>query len=354
LVGVLLACFAGPKTAGNVRRPIDAELRSTGAVVLDTTVLKVNAKHKASVHDPRRVVLGTVIPGLTWGLFGLLAGGWVSALIWAVVGAVGGYFYTYYSVHHATKAELTHIGTRLPANSSVLLIFAETTDPSGLLKATAAQQPSVASVAAVGSDMSVRVFAGAEYPIEVPHRSDASTLPADRAALLSMIMLRYPGADTAKGIAKRVVHSKAADAPQIDVVLKTDANGHRHVTDPKLGTAATSMSSMISWAVFGVVCGAISGITNGGVLKSGIVTGIIWGLFGIFSGAVYGFWAGRDISARRLKGIGRLLAAGTSMLLAWADGPVSRQAIDALTTSESQSIVLSFNPIEGGAVLESV
>jgi hypothetical protein len=39
------------------------------------------------------------------------------------------------------------------------------------------------------------------------------------------------------------------------------------------------------------------------------------------------------------------------MVLAWADGLVSRSAIDALTTTESQSIVLTFNPTEQGAVL---
>jgi hypothetical protein len=71
----------------------------------------------------------------------------------------------------------------------------------------------------------------------------------------------------------------------------------------------------------------------------------------VFAGAVYGLLAGRAISARRLKGIGPLLPAGTSTLLAWADGPVSRQAIDTLAGPDSQWIVLCFDPTEGGAVL---
>jgi hypothetical protein len=139
-MGVLLACFDGPNTAGKARRPIDTELHSTGAVILGTSVLKVNAKHKASVHDPRRVLIGTLTPALTWGLFGLIAGGWLSLLIWAVVGGICGGFYSYYVLHHATKTELAHIGTRLPPNSSALLTFAETADASRLLR-----QPPVSS-----------------------------------------------------------------------------------------------------------------------------------------------------------------------------------------------------------------
>ena len=110
---------------------------------------------------------------------------------------------------------------------------------------------------------------------------------------------------------------------------------------------------MISWGGFGVVVGAISGAFGGGILHGGVVTGIAWGVFGLFAGALYGSWAGRSTSARRLKGIGPLLAPGTSMLLAWADGPVHQQTIDKLTAPESQQVVLLFNPIERGAILEA-
>jgi hypothetical protein len=74
-VGVLLECFSGNKAAGQARRGLDAQLKSQGDALLDTVVLQVNAKHKASVHDPRRVVQGTLTAFLTWGLFGLVAGG---------------------------------------------------------------------------------------------------------------------------------------------------------------------------------------------------------------------------------------------------------------------------------------
>ena len=55
-VGVLLACFGGAKAAAKARRGLDAQLNSQGDALLDTVVLQVNANHKASVHDPRRVV----------------------------------------------------------------------------------------------------------------------------------------------------------------------------------------------------------------------------------------------------------------------------------------------------------
>ena len=344
----LLTCFRGVDGAGKARRPIDAELRAGGAVVLDSTVLKVSDKHKA-VYDPRHVLMGALTPGLTWGLFGLLASGWVGLAIWAVLGAICGGLYAYYAVHHASRAQLTHIGARLPSSSSALLTAAETGDPIQLLRATAGQKPTVASVASIASDLSVRVFAGAEDPAEVAHGS-TEALPADK-QLLSMIMLRYPDPAIAKQIAKRIRDTKATDAPEIELVIETDADHRRSVTDPTLGPAALARSSLISWGAFGVVAGAISGAGGGGILEGGVVTGLVWGAFGMFAGALYGLWAGRSATARRLKGIGPLLAPDTSMLLAWADGPVSPHTINALTAAESHWLVLGFTRAEGGAVL---
>jgi hypothetical protein len=144
---VLLACFGGPKAAAKARGPLEDKLRSGGDAVL--TVLTVNHKHKASVHDPRRLVAGTLVPLVTWGLFGLVANGWHGLVIWGVLGALCGCLFTYCSVHRLTKANLGHVGTRLPPGSSALLTFAETSDPRGLLSATAGNELSAASVAAI-------------------------------------------------------------------------------------------------------------------------------------------------------------------------------------------------------------
>ena len=46
-LAVLLACFADADAAGKARKPLETKLRSAGDVMLDTTVVKVNAKHKA-------------------------------------------------------------------------------------------------------------------------------------------------------------------------------------------------------------------------------------------------------------------------------------------------------------------
>ena len=72
-----------------------------------------------------------------------------------------------------------------------------------------------------------------------------------------------------------------------------------------------------------------------------------------YAGALYGLWAGRAVSARRLKGLSGLLVPGSSILIAWADGPVSADTIGALTAPGSQRLILRFNPVEGGAVLEA-
>src|SRR5262245_34363789 len=102
-LGVLLGCFAGTKTAGKARRGLDAQLKAHGDTLLDSVILQVNAKHKASVHDPRRVVQGTLTAFLTWGLFGLVAGGLKGAAIWAILGAVCGGLWAYYTEHLLRK-----------------------------------------------------------------------------------------------------------------------------------------------------------------------------------------------------------------------------------------------------------
>ena len=359
-LGVLLGCFAGTKTAGKARRGLDAQLKAQGAALLDSVVVQVNAKHRASVYDPRRVVQGTLTAALTWGLFGLVAGGLKSAAIWAILGAVCGGLWAYYTEHLLRKDELTRIGSRLPANSSALVIFAESSDPRSLLKATAAHASATASVAAVDDDLGARVFADATDPIEVSRSSGGGVIPPGQTAPASMIMFRYPSADTAKQIAAKAAPTSkkaaAASPVQVELVIWADSGGRRHVADPSQGVKAWAKSDLISWGLFGVVVGALAGAFGGGVhsfVSDAVLTGIGWAVFGLVAGALYGLWAGRAVSARRLKGLTGLLVPGSSILLAWADGPVSPDTIDTLTAPGSQRLILRFNAVEGGAVLEA-
>src|SRR5262249_37522471 len=143
-------------------------------------------------------------------------------------------------------------------------------------------------------------------------------------------------------------NGKAPDATQVDLVVETDRHGRRHTHTPTLGLAAMTKSDIVSWGAFGVLAGGISGAINGGIVKSGVLTGIGWAVFGAFAGSLYGRWVGRSISARRLKVVGSLLAPGTSMLLAWGDGDDQR-TVDALSAANSQRLVLRFNAVERGA-----
>ena len=127
----LLACFAGAKRAAKIRRQLDKRIGQSGDAILDQVVLKVDAKHKAQVHDPRRTLAGTLTPALTWGIFGLLAGGLQGLAVWAVLGAICGGLYAYYSEHLLTKDELKRIGGRLPGNSSAIVAFVRGPDPGG-------------------------------------------------------------------------------------------------------------------------------------------------------------------------------------------------------------------------------
>ena len=129
-VAVVLVCFDGEKAAAKSRKPLERELRSIGDVVLQTTILQVSKKRKASVHDARRVLAGTLTAALTWGLFGLVAGAnkIESTVIWAVLGALCGGAWANYCEHVLTKSELQRIGRKLPPGSSALLLYAETSD----------------------------------------------------------------------------------------------------------------------------------------------------------------------------------------------------------------------------------
>ena len=256
----------GHKTAGQARHGLDTQLKSQGDALLDTVVLRVNAKHKASVHDPRRVVQGTLTAALTWGLFGLVAGGLKSLAIWAILGAVCGGLWAFYTEHLLRKDELARIGARLPASSSALLTFAETTDPRSVLKAAAAHAPVTASAAGIGDDLAVHVFAGATDPIEVPSRPEGAAITPIQAAPTSMILLRYPDPRTAEQVASRAAPAaKNTGAPvQVELVIQADRDGRRHVADPSQGVKAWAKSDLISWGLFGVAVGALAGAFGGG------------------------------------------------------------------------------------------
>jgi len=360
-VAVALLCFADEKGAAKARKPLEATLQSNGDTTLQTTILRVNAKHKASVHDPRRVLAGTLTAALTWGLFGLLAGTdkIESAVVWALLGALCGGVYAYTSEHLLTNSELTRIGRRLAAGSSALVAYAEASDPQRLLAAAGAYGPSTASVASIDPDLDARVFAGTTAPVEVSNGSPRAQLAPDETSVLSMIVSRYSDPKAATRVAAQVARRKSrrGHTPEIELVIETDAGGHRHVTDPHSGTAAWARSDTVSWGAFGLVWGGIVGALGGGgilgFLEEGLVTGIGWAVFGLVAGALYGLWAGRSISARRLKGIGPILAPGTSTVLAWADGAVRDGDLEPLAGPGAQHLVLSFNPVDHGAVLEA-
>lgn len=357
-VAVAMLCFSGKKAASTHQDAFEERLRSAGDNVLQTTVLQVTDKQKASVHDTRRVVVGTLTAALTWGLFGLVAGTnkVESTVIWAVIGAICGGLYAYTTEHVLTKSELERIGRSLAPNSSALLTYVETADPAKVVTAAAEYSPSTASVAAIDADLAPHVFTGTTSPVELPAGTSQTTT---QTSALSMLLYRYPDPKTAAQVAKAVAeHGKpgANGAPQIELVIETDANGHRHVTDPTRGTAAWARSDVVSWGLFGVAFGAIAGAIAGGfhgAVKDALVTGVAWAVFGLVAGALYGLWAGRSISARRLKGVGSLLGKNTSAVLAWADGSVRPEALTAFTAPDAKQLVLRFNAVEGGALLEA-
>jgi uncharacterized membrane protein len=263
-LGVLLACFDGRKTAGKARGGLETELRSEEGEPLDTVVVEVNEKHKASTHDPGRVRRVALSAALVWGLCGVLAAnGLASIIIWAAVGVIGGVLFSYYSMRYLSKSELTRIGSRLPAQSSALVMWVGTKDTARLLEATATQKPSAASVAAVGLDLTTRVFAGATNPVEVP-RGLADKV-GDK-GVMSIVLLRYPDPETAKKMASQPPAGDKGAVPTLKTatVIRCDPDGRERVSDPSFGRRALAKADLLSWGGFGLVFGALAGAIGGG------------------------------------------------------------------------------------------
>jgi hypothetical protein len=170
-----------------------------------------------------------------------------------------------------------------------------------------------------------------------------------------MILVRYGDPATARQVVSRLPAATAKAGLQVELIVRADRDGKRQVEDPTHGEKAMARSDVMSWGGFGLVWGAIVGFAgNGGILSSidsALVTGVLWAIFGLVAGALYGAWAGRATSARGLAAVGSLLAPGTSMVLAWADGPTSADVIETLSTPDSRRLILSFRPVDGGAMI---
>ena len=112
----------------------------------------------------------------------------------------------------------------------------------------------------------------------------------------------------------------------------------------------------MSWGLFGLVYGLIVGlVSNHGIVsavKDTAVATIICAVFGLAAGALYGLWAGRAVSARRLRGVRPLLPPGTSTVLAWSEEGLTSQVIDSWSEPGSQRLIVRFNPVSDGALLE--
>lgn len=356
-LAIALSCFDQLRAARKALGALDARLRSDGDRVLDTVILEVNAKHTASVHDPRRAAAGALTAALTWGVFGLVTGGGARGLvIWALIGAVSGGMFAYLHEHVLTKPVLARIGTRLPPSSSALLTFTYSSNPGRLLEASTDPAPVLTTAVTVDGDLTAHTVQGPGRT--EPSLPDASIAAgADQATLLTMIVIRYGEPGTAAQIASQAALAKAGqdELPQIELLTRTGPDGRLRVADPSHGIKAMAHSDLISWGGLGLVFGAIAGAVAGGgilgFLGGAVVTGVAWGAFGLAAGALYGMWAGRAISARRLTAVRQLVGPAGSSLLAWAEGPLSQHALGLLSPTGSQSLVLRFDSADRGARL---
>jgi hypothetical protein len=245
----------------------------------------VDGQGKARVHDPQRTVAGALTAALTWGVFGLLPSGLIGPIGWAVIGAVCGGLFAYYTEQPLSAIQLRRIGEGMPPDSSAIVVFMKSADEA-LLSATAAYEPTTASLAAISGELSAHVLAAPVGPAGVAAvpggQLPAAETSSDGNTLLNMLLVRLPGQHTVReALPKLAATAKTPDPslPQVEVVLESDARGGLHVHSPNFGVGFSARSSLVSWGLLGLIFGEIGGLTgDGGILGflgGGLITGVI-------------------------------------------------------------------------------
>ena len=231
-------------------------------------------------------------------------------------------------------------------------------DPHRLLSSAASYKPTTASVAAVAADLSARVYRGAADQVaSSADPADSGPEAPTQDAALNMLMVRFAGEHGARTALAGSENHATKEWPEVELFIEANEHGRLRVIDPKTGIAAFSKGAVLGWGLFGVAFGLIAGFASGdggvlGDLESGLLTGVLWGMFGAVAGALYGMWAGRGVSARRLKALGNFVPADTSLVVAWAEGAVTQETLAGWSVPGSEQLILRFNPVANGAVLE--
>ena len=187
------------------------------------------------------------------GVFGLLSGGLIGLIVWAVIGAVCGGLFAYYREQPLSGRHLRRTGEEMQTDSSAIVVFVKCRADEPVLSSAAAYGPT-ATLVAIAAELSARVLIGARGPTEVSDEVPAKQVPpAGRSTLLNMLLVRLPGQHAVRQTLAELAPAKTPDPsfPQVEVVLESDARGGLHVHSSNLGVRASARSSLISWGCWG-------------------------------------------------------------------------------------------------------
>ena len=296
-VCVLLACFAGAKRASKVRGQMGKAIRADGGSILDEVVLVVGAARKARVYDPRRTLAGALTPALTWGLFGLLVGGLQGLGVWGVLGAICGGGYAYLTEHLLTKDELKQIGERLPADSSAIAVFVQGSDPERMLSSVSSLQADDGQHRRDRSGSLRRGLRRWSHRVETSGATGDATSPGET-TVLRMCSCASRGSMVLDRRSELRAPPKRPDPrePQVEIVIQANEEGRRRVVDPSHGHGrhveerrrqlGRLRSRLRRDRRLRRRRGAL------GAVDSGLIVGISWAIFGLVAGALYGLVGG--------------------------------------------------------------
>jgi hypothetical protein len=131
-------------------------------------------------------------------------------------------------------------------------------------------------------------------------------------------------------------------------MIEVDEQRRVHLYDPSTGVRAQAISSLVSWGLFGLAVGVLTGLFSGGQgilgsLMSGVALLISWGVFGLIAGTLAALVMYRAIPTSRLRKMSALFMqtqADTSVILALVEGAYTEKMTSDLSTHDAKGLII--------------
>jgi len=163
---ILVFSFADPKKAKTVSDELRAAASDQGYKIAAYSVVEVDAKGKAHIHESGHGLEGAVGGAAFGGVLGLI-GGPAGLLAWVVAGAVVGGFFGKVGGRAIPDDEQERLAAQMQPNTSALMVLVEDEDVEAIMNRTAPYNAQVVTLT-VGDEISGEIAQGVAADVEVP------------------------------------------------------------------------------------------------------------------------------------------------------------------------------------------